>query len=534
MNGWPDHLIIAPILLPLVASALILLFGEGRRPLRRAIAIATALALLAISIALIDSAAHSAGPRIYRLGNWPTPFAITLVLDRLSALMLLLSSVLGCASLFYASARWDRAGPRFHALLLLQLMGLNGAFLTGDLFNLFVFFEVLLAASYGLLLHGAGRVRVSAGLHYISINVAASLLFLIGASLVYATTGTLNIIDLSVRISAVPGDDLMLLQSGIAVLAVAFFIKAGMWPLGFWLPRTYAAATPPAAALFAILSKVGVYAVLRVLLLVPAGADSPVLPVLGEWLLFGGMVTIAFGTIGLLASKTLSRLAGHSLLISTGTLLATLGAGEQVLAAALFYLASSTLAVSAFYLLIELVGRSEIDSTGAHAADPVFEDEYRGVLEENGQAEVGVVIPATLAILGGGFLFCALLLAGLPPLSGFIGKVAMIDGLLGREAADPATWTLIALIIFSGFATIIAASRAGIDFIWTPEAQRPHMRLAEAMPIGFLLALCLALTVFAGPAMHYLEQTARLAGASATSATSANLLQAAPARRRPG
>ena len=90
MNGWPDHLIIAPILLPLVASALILLFGEGRRPLRRAIAIATALALLAISIALIDSAAHSAGPRIYRLGNWPTPFAITLVLDRLSALMLLL------------------------------------------------------------------------------------------------------------------------------------------------------------------------------------------------------------------------------------------------------------------------------------------------------------------------------------------------------------------------------------------------------------------------------------------------------------
>jgi multicomponent K+:H+ antiporter subunit D len=267
-------------------------------------------------------------------------------------------------------------------------------------------------------------------------------------------------------------------------------------------------------------------------LLLRAGADSPVLPFLEEWLLFGGMLTIVFGTIGLLASKTLSRLAGHSLLISTGTLLATVGAGERVLAGALFYLVSSTLAVSAFYLLIELVGRSEIDSGGGEVADPVFEDEYRGVLEENGQAEIGVVIPATLAILGGGFLFCALLLAGLPPFSGFIGKVAMIDGLLGLEAAPiPATWTLIILIILSGFATVIAASRAGIDFIWTPDTPRPPLRLAEAMPIVLLLALCLALTVFAGPAMLYFEQTARLAGTSATSATSASIAQRAPERQ---
>ena len=504
--AWTDHLIVMPVLLPLLASALMLLFDESRRAVKRAIAITTTLALVAISLTLLQEAITSGSHRTYLLGDWPAPFGITLVLDRLSAMMLVLASILGFTSLLYASARWDRAGPRFHALFLLQLMGLNGAFLTGDLFNLFVFFEVLLAASYGLLLHGAGRDRVSAGLHYVSINIAASLLFLVGASLTYSVTGTLNIADLATRIPAVPNNDLMLLEGGIGILGIAFFIKAGMWPLGFWLPRTYSAATPPVAALFAILSKVGVYAVLRVLLLVPNdGSESP-LHLADEWLQFGGMATIAFGTIGVLSSRTMSRLAGFCLVISSGTLLATIGAGGPTLSGALYYLVSSTLAVSAFYLLTELVGRGEAEEDAAAGADPVFEDEYTGPAE-NGGAEVGVVIPATLAILGGGFMFCALLLAGLPPLSGFIAKFAIMRGLLDGEP-DPAAWTLIALIIVSGLATIIATSRAGIDLIWTPERPPRALRLAEAAPIGILLALCLGLTVFAGPAMHYMEEAA--------------------------
>lgn len=509
MTDWTDHLIILPILLPLAASALMLLFDERRYALKRAIGMATTLALLAISVALLQSAIAAPTARVYLLGDWPAPFGITLVVDRLSAAMLVLAAVLGFASLLFATARWDRAGPRFHALFLLQLMGLNGAFLTGDLFNLFVFFEVLLAASYGLLLHGAGRDRVSAGLHYVSINIAASLLFLVGASLIYSVTGTLNIADLATRIPAVPAADLMLLQSGVGILGVAFFIKAGMWPLGFWLPPTYSAATPPAAALFAILSKVGIYAVLRVLLLMPEdGSGSP--PHFGdEWLQIGGIATIAFGTIGMLSCRTLSRLAGFALIISSGTLLATIGAGGPVLAGALFYLVSSTLGVSAFYLLIELVGRSDAEVAVAPVpADPVFDDEYAGILAADEDEEVGVVIPATLAILGGGFLFCALLLGGLPPLSGFIAKFAIIDGLLGADAGW-ATWTLIVLIILSGLATIIATSRAGMDLIWTPERPPRDLRLAEAAPIGLLLALCLGLMVFAGPIMRYMEQTAR-------------------------
>jgi multicomponent K+:H+ antiporter subunit D len=507
------HLIVAPILLPLIAASAMLLLNERRMLAKRVIALASTGTLLAISIILLRSVAASgfSGERAttaYLVGNWAAPFGIVLVLDWLSALMLVLTSILGLTSLIYALARWDRAGPRFHALFLLQLMGLNGAFLTGDLFNLFVFFEVLLAASFGLLLHGSGKPRVKAALHYVSLNVATSLLFLIGASLIYGVTGTLNMADLVLRIPAVSGTDAALMQSGMAILGIAFLVKAGMWPLGFWLPRTYAAAAPPVAALFAVLSKVGVYAVLRVYLLL-FGRDLGWTGNYGEeWLLIGGMATMAFGSVGVLAVRTLSRVAGYSLIISAGTLVAAIGAGAgDVLAGALFYLVSSTLAVSAFYLLIELVERR--DAPPSSVGEPVFDDEYTGAPVEKPDDEVGVTIPATIALLGGGFAFCVLLIAGLPPLSGFIAKFAMIDGLLGLQdrIASP-VWGLIALLIGSGLAILISTTRAGIDLIWAPsDKPQPVLRVAEALPVGMLLAICLALTIFAGPAMRYMERT---------------------------
>ncbi len=515
MIDWTDHLIVAPVLLPLIASAVTLVLNERRRLLKRVIALGTTLALLVISIMLLRGAA-SAGfagepaTTAYPIGAWPAPFGIVLVIDWLSALMLVLTSVLGLTSLIYSLARWDRAGPRFHALFLLQLMGLNGAFLTGDLFNLFVFFEVLLAASFGLLLHGSGKVRVKAGLHYVAINIAASLLFLIGAALIYGVTGTLNMADLAVRIPGVSGTDLALLQSGMAILGIAFLLKAGMWPLGFWLPRTYAAAAPPVAALFAILSKVGVYAVLRVYLLLFGGDVGWSANFGEEWLLFGGIATMAFGTIGVLAVRTLSGVAGYSLMISSGTLIATIGAGEgAVIGGALFYLVSSTLGISAFYLLIELVERREKGAGPMAIAEPVFDDEYTGALEEDGDPEVGIVIPATIAILGIGFIFCTVLMAGLPPLSGFIAKFAIIDGLLGlEERITSPVWWLIGLIILSGLATLIATTRAGIDLLWAPsDKPQPALRVAEAVPVGLLLAICLGLMVFAGPTMRYMERT---------------------------
>src|SRR5690606_22459636 len=158
--------------------------------------------------------------------NWPPPLAISLVLDRFSAVMIVLTSVLAIPALIFSLARWQKAGPHFHTLFLFLLMGVNGAFLTGDLFNLFVFFEVMLAASYGLVLHGSGPVRVRAGLHYIAINLAASLLFLIGVALIYGTAGTLNMADLAERIPAMEDDKRMLMEAGAGVMGVAFLIKA--------------------------------------------------------------------------------------------------------------------------------------------------------------------------------------------------------------------------------------------------------------------------------------------------------------------
>lgn len=519
MIAWTDHLIVAPIALPLASGAVMLMLGERRHVAKSAISILTTLLLLAVSLALVHSTSGTGlssdtapNARAYLIGDWPAPFGIVLVLDRLSALMLVLTAILGCTTLVYGFARWNRAGPRFHTLFLFQLMGLNGAFLTGDLFNLFVFFEVVLSASYGLLLHGSGTDRVRIGLHYVAINVATSLLFLIGVSLIYGVTGTLNMADLTAHIAAVPPGDLALLQSGAAILGLAFLVKAGMWPLGFWLPTAYSAATPPVAALFVILSKVGIYALLRTSLLFFGDEAGAAFHFADDVLLWGGMATIAFGTIGVLSSQTLSRLAGFCIVISSGTLLATVGTGNvTVLSGALFYLASSTLGISAFYLLIELVERGETERGSAPLTEPVFDDEYTGALEPDEGSEVGVVIPATIALLGGGFIFCSILLAGLPPLSGFIAKFAILDGLIGlQRITAPSTWVLIALIILSGVATLVAMTRAGIDLLWTPgEGAQTDLRLIEAAPVGILLALCLGLMIFAGPVVAYMEETAR-------------------------
>lgn len=514
-SGWLNHLIIAPILLPLVASGLLLLLDERRRLAKSTIALATLIANLVISVTLMAQtvrvgAGGQSATRAYLVGDWAAPFGIVLVADWLSDLMIVLTSIIALAAFVYALARWDRAGPRFQALFLLQVMGLNGAFLTGDLFNLFVFFEILLAASYGMLLHGFGPERVKAGLHYVAINVGASLLFLIGVALIYGVSGTLNMADLATIIPGVAGGDLALLQSGFAVLGIAFLLKAGMWPLGFWLPRTYAAAVPPAAAVFALLSKVGIYALLRVYLLL-FGTDMGWAGNFGEeWLLFGGIATVAYGTIGVLAARTLSRVAGFCVIISSGTLLASIGAGEGTsLSPILFYMVSSTLGLSAFYLLLELVERRETEASIQAIVEPVFDDEYTGRLAEPEGDEVGIVIPATIAILGGGFAFCALLLAGLPPLSGFIAKFAIIHNLinLGDEVLTE-VWVFVFLLIGSGLAILIATTRAGIDLLWEPsDKPQPPLRLAEAVPVGVLLAVCLGLMIFASPVMRYMERT---------------------------
>ena len=515
MNGW-SHLILLPIVLPLLTGCLMLLFDGSSRWLKASFNLAATLALVATAIMLLLGVSEAQSPlNVYLLGNWPAPFGIVLVLDQLSALMLLLTSILALASLVFSLARWHRAGVHFHPLFQFLLMGLNGAFLTGDLFNLFVFFEVMLAASYGLVLHGSGVARVKAGIHYIVVNLVASFLFLIGVSLIYGVTGTLNMADLANRITQVAPDDRMLLEAGAAVLGIAFLVKAGMWPLSFWLPTAYTAASPPVAAIFAIMSKVGIYVVLRLWLLLFGDGSGESAGFGGDWLLYGGMMTIAFGMIGVLAAQGLARLTGFAILVSSGTLLTAIGFNQTgITAGALFYLVSSTLTICALFLLIELVERGR--EFGADMLAVTREAYGEADDDEPPDAEeVGFAVPATMALLGISFLSCSVLLSGLPPLSGFIAKFAILSSMFRAAGPETSTitasdWVFVALLILSGLSILIAMTRSGIRSFWvTEDREVPRVRIIEMTPVAVLLVLSVALTLQAGPAMLYMEATAK-------------------------
>ncbi|VVP40261.1 monovalent cation/H+ antiporter subunit D [Pseudomonas fluorescens] len=528
MNAM-THLIAAPILLPLLTAAIMLMLGEKHRPLKAKINLFSSLLGLGVSVALLQWTQTTGVPGsigVYLPGNWQVPFGLVLVVDRLSALMLVLTGIIGVSALLFAMARWDGAGSSFHALFQIQLMGLYGAFLTADLFNLFVFFEVLLAASYGLMLHGSGRPRVSAGLHYISINLLASSLFLIGAALIYGVTGTLSMADLALKIPLVPEADRGLLHAGAGILAVAFLAKAGMWPLNFWLVPAYSSASAPVAAMFAIMTKVGVYTLLRLWTLLFSGQAGASAYFGGDWLIYGGMATIVCAAVAILAAQRLERMASLSILVSAGILLSAIGfAQPNLIAAALFYLVSSTLALSALFLLAELIERSRsvnelplFDDADLIARPVPSAPPPKGInLDDDLKAVVGQVIPWTMAFLGLSFIACALLIIGMPPLSGFIGKLSLLSALLnplglGNGIGEPvsnAAWGLLALLILSGLASLIAFSRLGIQRFWTPqERPSPLLRRFECVPIIVLLGLSIALTFKAEPLLRYTQAAA--------------------------
>jgi len=537
MTGWSaftasltPHLMLAPIMLPLLTASLMLLLREERQRFKLGVNIASTLLGLVISIALLQWTHKAGAPTsmgVYLPGNWPAPFGIVLVLDRLSALMLVLTSVVALCSILFSATRWHRAGVHYHPLFQFQLMGLAGAFLTADLFNLFVFFEIMLAASYGLLLHGSGRTRIQSGLHYIAINLAASSLFLIGASMLYGITGTLNMADLARSIPQVAAVDRGLLHAAAGILATAFLIKAAAWPLNFWLVPAYSAATAPVGALFALMTKVGIYTVLRLWTLMFSSEAGASALFGGMWLIGGGLVTMAFGAVGMMGSQRLTYLAGFAAVLSSGTLLAALGFGQNVLTAGLlFYLPSSVMAVSALFLLADLIDRWRNDGAtlAPHETDgeaPFLNAQLMPTsahnLDEDEAALIGRVIPAAAAFLGLAFLTCTLVIAGLPPLSGFVGKFAMLTALMnplglgssaGHTPGVPG-WALIALLIATGLVALIALTRAGITHFWASHGRpNPQLRVAEGVPIAVLLTACVVMTVQADGVMRFMQATA--------------------------
>lgn len=516
LGGLAPHLVAVPILLPLVAGAAMLLLHERQRRAKGVISLLTVTLSVAAALRLLLVVDDPLTPAIvvYRLGDWGAPFGIVLVADRLAVLMVLVTNALGAAGMIYALARWATLGPRFHTLYLLILMGLSGAFLTGDLFNLYVFFEVLLAASYGLLLHGSGKRRVKAGLHYVAVNLAASMAFLVGVSLVYAMTGTLNMADLAVKAAQLGPDELVFLKAGLSVLGVAFLVKSGAWPLSFWLPTTYSAAAAPVAAIFAVMTKVGVYVVLRLgTLMWPEGHALELYG--SSWLIAVGLATIVYGSFGVLASTELPRAAGYLTLISSGTLLTVIASGDaSVIGGALYYLVGSTLGIGVLFLLCELVSRRNVaPPTGA--VEPVFSDDYETALHSEFEGvELGVTLPLATTLLAAAFFLVALQLVGFPPLSGFVAKFAMLKAVLDSGADGYANgpaalaWWVVGTVVASGFAVLVALMRKGVKQFWaepdtTPTAVRPF----EALPVAFLLVILMAITVFAQPVMRYMGAT---------------------------
>ncbi|MFW9606520.1 MAG: monovalent cation/H+ antiporter subunit D [Pseudomonas sp.] len=482
-----NHALILPILLPLLSGCLLLLFSRtlgfnGQRGL----SLGATLALPVLALWLLSLAQQ--GPvQVYALGNWPAPFGIQLLLDRLSALLLLAVSVLACAALLYAIRGDDKRGLNFHALFQFQLAGLNGAFLTGDLFNLFVFFEILLIASYALLLHGLEATRVRAGLHYVLLNLTGSALFLIALGLLYGIAGTLNMADLARKVAHADAQQAPILAAAGLLLLVVFGLKAALVPLHFWLPRTYAAACAPVAALFAIMTKVGIYAIIRVFTLI-FGAEAGLLANLVQpWLWPLALLTVLAGTVSALAARDAQTLVAGLVVVSAGTLLSGVALhNAQALSAALYYLLHSTWVAGGLFLLVDVVARQR-GSKGARL--------------ENGAA---LLQPSLLAGL---FFFGAISVAGLPPLPGFFAKLMLLNSV---TATAQAFW-LWPVLLLSSLGALIALSRAGSALFWRAgrlpahDAVRDDVRLTAA---AALLLLGAVLVLLAHPLMTYVQATA--------------------------
>ena len=465
------HWIIAPVVLPALIAALMVIALRRDLTLQRIASVAGILALNAIAAALLWSATQN-GPEAYFLGNWPAPFGITLVLDRLSALMLLLLTSLALPIILYAiGSGWDARGAHFHPLLQFLLMGIAGAFLTGDAFNLFVFFEVLLIASYGLMIHGGGQARTRAGIQYIAFNLVGSSLFLIALATIYSVTGTLNMADLAVKLPTLPQGDTALIRVAAILLFLVFAIKGALVPLQFWLPGTYANAPGVVAAMFAVMTKVGAYATLRFGTLVFPTTLPATGTMIADLLFPAALVTLAVGAVGILGASTLPRLIAFGAIASMGTaFVAIAGFTPQSTSAALYYILHSTLATATLFLVADRITRHPGPQPG---------------------------LTASLYMAG------AVAIAGMPPLSGFIGKLLILQAT--RDQA-PLIWTA---ILLSSFLMILGLARTGSTLFWKPEgAAKAQPEPLATTAIFALIAALAALTVFAGPVTAWLDATA--------------------------
>ncbi|MCV7667865.1 Na+/H+ antiporter subunit D [Micrococcus luteus] len=481
------------VMLPVLGAAVT--FMLVRRPRAQITVTVSALVLTLVLDALLLASVWDTGVAAVHLGGWPAPLGISLVVDRLSALMLVVSALITLAVLLYASAQGlinrDEGGPVsiFHPTFLILVAGVSNAFLAGDLFNLYVGFEILLTSSYVLLTMGGTAQRIRAGVTYVVVSVISSVVFLIAIAMIYAATGTVNMADLAVKLGELPTDVQMVLH---VLLLVGFGIKAAVFPLSFWLPDSYPTAPAPVTAVFAgLLTKVGVYAMIRTETLLFPGEHVNAL------LLVVAALTMVVGILGALAQTDIKRILSFILVSHIGYMIFGLGlATEAGLAATVYYVAHHITVQTALFLVTGLIenraGTANIDRLGSLAKVSPF-----------------------VSVL---FLVPALNLGGIPPFSGFLGKVGLLRG--GVEQATPLAYTLVGVSLLVSLLTLLVVVRVWTRAFWrrVEDVEHPPAQLVAAyeravargerprplerglvLPTTALVGLTLVFTVAAGP-----------------------------------
>lgn len=471
-----DWLVVAGVLLCLLGAAVLMILRR-HLGLQAVLAIAV-LALSSLANLLLLRKVLSEGPVVITMGNWLPPFGITFAADGLGTLLALTSCLVALAGAVYALRDINR-GARlfgFYPLLLIMMAGVMGAFLTGDIFNLYVWFEVLLIASFGLIVYGNRRIQLDGAMKYAILNFLATTLFLVATGYLYGVSGTLNMADLSAKLGDAPDGAPL---GAIAILyLVAFGMKAAAFPLNFWLPASYHTPNIVVGAVFAgLLTKVGVYALIRTFTTIMPSDTAHV----HQALLVVAIATMLIGALGALAQSDLRRLLGFLVVSGIGYMLLGLAFSSEIgLGGALFYAVHSMVIMTVFYLMAGVVFRR----SGSYMLQKI------GGLY--GQA------PFTAAL----FLVCVLALSGLPPFSGFWPKLMLI-----RAGLEAQSYIAVATVLLAGFITTIALGRAWIFCFWrngpegAPEGEAATLQpMAWQAHIVFFLPVValLALVVFFG------------------------------------
>ncbi len=473
-----NNIVVLPLFIPLFFGAF-LFFIRHRLRLQQWIAGAAALASLGASLVLIGQIAED-GIQVLHMGGWEAPYGIPLVADMLAAILAAVASIVTFACLLFTFhfIGDERKSHFVYPLMLILLSGVNGSFLTGDIFNLFVFFEVMLLSSYVLLSLGGSRVQLRETIKYMIINIVASSLFVIAIAYLYSITGTLNIAHIAERVLESGQDGLTTTVS--LLLLTVFGLKAGLF-LFYWLPGSYSAPPAPVAALFAaLLTKVGVYAIIRMFTLVFTQQPQ----ITHNVILVLAALTMILGAIGAIAYWRIKQILAYNVIISIGFILFGVGVATE-----------TGLTGSVYYLVHDMIAKALIFILGGAIVAIAGTDKLR---------EISGLIRYR-PILGWLFFLSALALAGVPPLSGFIGKLLILQG--GIQANH---YVLAAVSLLTSLMVLYSVIKIFINSFWgetlLSEGEQKSSGRGTLLPSFLLAALVIALGIGAGSFMPYVEQ----------------------------